>query len=52
MINLRISTKALRSIEHNGGLDSYLMSTSNRKLTDEAVKIKNSIAKAGENTEA
>ncbi len=52
IINLRVSTKALRSIEHNGGLDSYLLSTSNRKLTEEAVKIKNSIAKAGENTEA
>ena len=38
-------SKTLRSIEHNGGLDSYLESTSNTKLTEEAKKIKKSIAK-------
>ena len=42
---LKISAKTLRSIEHNGGLDSYLETTSNSKLTDEAKKIKKSIAK-------
>ena len=42
---LKICSKTLRSIEHNGGLDSYLEKTSNAKLTDEAKKIKKSIAK-------
>ena len=42
---LNICSKTLRSIEHNGGLDSYLEKTSNTKLTDEAKKIKKSIAK-------
>lgn len=45
IFKLKICSKTLRSIEHNGGLDSYLESTSNTKLTDEAVKIKKTIAK-------
>ncbi len=42
---LKICSKTLRSIEHNGGLDAYLESTSNTKLSDEAKKIKKEIAK-------
>ena len=40
---LKICSKTLRSIEHNGGLDSYLEKTSNTKLTPEAKQIKKSI---------
>lgn len=46
IFKLKICSKTLRSIEHNGGLDSYLESTSNTKLTEEAKKIKKSIAKS------
>ena len=42
---LKICSKTLRSIEHNGGLDSYLESTSCGKLTDEARKIKKAVAR-------
>ncbi|MBQ8662024.1 MAG: 50S ribosomal protein L28 [Alphaproteobacteria bacterium] len=45
MFKLKVCSKTLRSIEHNGGLDAYLESTSNSKLTEEAKKIKKSIAK-------
>lgn len=45
IFKLKVCSKTLRSIEHNGGLDSYLESTSNNKLTDEAKKIKKAIAK-------
>lgn len=45
IFKLKICSKTLRSIEHNGGLDSYLETTSNNKLTEEAKKIKKSIAK-------
>ena len=44
-VPMRISTNALRTIEKNGGLDSWLMGTSNAKLTPEALKLKNRIAK-------
>ncbi len=45
IFKLKVCSKTLRSIEHNGGLDSYLESTSNTKLSDEAIKIKKTIAK-------
>lgn len=45
VFKLKVCSKTLRTIEHNGGLDSYLESTSNSKLTDEAKKIKKAIAK-------
>ena len=45
VFKLKVCSKTLRSIEHNGGLDSYLESTSNTKLSDEAKKIKKAIAK-------
>jgi len=38
--NMRISLHTLRSIEHNYGLDGYLLSTSNTKLSAEALRIK------------
>ena len=45
IFKLKITSSTLRSIEHNGGLDSYLESTSNTKLTPEALKIKKQIVK-------
>lgn len=42
---LKICSKTLRSIEHNGGLDSYLESTACSKLTDEAKKIKKAVSR-------
>lgn len=46
IFRMKICSKTLRSIEHNGGLDSYLETTSNTKLTEEAKKIKKTIAKS------
>lgn len=43
---MRICAHTLRSVEHNGGLDAYLLGTSNLKLTDEAQRIKRKIKKA------
>ncbi len=45
VFKLKITAKTLRSIEHNGGLDAYLESTSSSKLSAEAVEIKKAIAK-------
>lgn len=39
-VRMRVSTAALRTIEKNGGLDAFLLSTPNRKLPEEAVKVK------------
>lgn len=45
-IRMRITTSTMRTIDHNGGLDAYLLSTSDTKLTAEARKIKRMIEKA------
>lgn len=46
MVRMCVSTRAIRTIEKNGGLDAYLLGTSNRKLTPEALRIKRRITKA------
>lgn len=45
-VPLKISADALRSIEHKGGLDAYLLSTSTLKLAPEGIKLKNRIKRA------
>ncbi|MDH5188477.1 MAG: 50S ribosomal protein L28 [Rhodospirillaceae bacterium] len=45
-VSMRICASTIRTIEHNGGLDAYLLGTSNRKLTTEAQKLKRRIQRA------
>ncbi|MBF0248614.1 MAG: 50S ribosomal protein L28 [Alphaproteobacteria bacterium] len=45
-VSLRVCASTIRTIEHNGGLDAYLLGTSNLKLTDEAKKLKRRIQRA------
>ena len=42
-ISLRITAATLRSIEHNGGLDAYLLNHSSLKMTAEAGRLKRQI---------
>lgn len=44
-VQLRVSAAGLRTVEKNGGIDSFLKSTANRKLTDIARKLKRSLEK-------
>lgn len=45
-IRLRLSTHALRTVEHNGGLDAFLLGTPNRDLPEEAQVLKRRIARS------
>ena len=45
-IQMRISVNGIRTIEHNGGLDAFLLGTPNRKLPEEAQVLKRRIARA------
>jgi large subunit ribosomal protein L28 len=45
-VRLRMSTRAIRTVEHNGGIDAYLLSTPNTKLTDEGKALKRRIGRA------
>jgi large subunit ribosomal protein L28 len=47
-VRLRVSTRGLRTIEHNGGLDAWLLDTADTKLDDEMRRLKRQIAKAKE----
>ena len=44
-VKLRVSTHGLRSVEHNGGLDNWLLKTNDSKLSPRVVKLKKEIAK-------
>ena len=45
-VRLRLTTHALRTIEHNGGLDSFLLGTPNRSLPAEAQVLKRRIERS------
>lgn len=44
--SLRISAHALRSVDHRGGLDAYLVKAKDHELSDRALQIKREIAKS------
>ena len=46
VVRLKLSTRAIRSVEHNGGLDAYLLKTANDKLPPEAAVLKRKVKKA------
>jgi large subunit ribosomal protein L28 len=50
--SLKLTAATLRTVEHNGGIDAYLLGTPNIKLTDEAIKIKRQIKKAAATQQA
>lgn len=46
MVRLRLATAAIRSIEHKGGLDAFLLDAKDAVLSLEVRRIKRRIAKA------
>lgn len=46
VVRLRLSTRAIRTIEHKGGLDRFLIETSDTKLPEEALALKRKVKKA------
>ena len=47
-VSLRVSAHALRSVEHNGGLDLFLLKASDDQLSARVQKLKREIAKKTE----
>ncbi|MCH4142546.1 MULTISPECIES: 50S ribosomal protein L28 [Acetobacter] len=45
-VRMRVTARGLRTIEHNGGLDAFLLGTANRKLPTEALVIKRRLQRA------
>ncbi len=44
-IRFRVSTNGLRSVEHVGGLDNWLLKSADIKLSPRALKVKRELAK-------
>ena len=45
-IPLKVSTRAIRTVQKHGGLDNFLVHMDERKLAPEAVKLKRKVHKA------
>ena len=46
MVRVRLTARGIRTVEHNGGLDAFLLGTPDSKLGDEARRIKRRVEKA------
>jgi len=44
-VHLRISTRAIKTIEKNGGIDAWLLGTADSRLTGDLKRLKRRIAK-------
>ncbi len=44
-VRLRVSTNALKSVDHRGGLDAFLLKARDTELSQRAVELKRQIAK-------
>jgi len=47
-VPLRVTANGIRTIEHNGGLDAWLLGTRDSRLGKEALKVKKQLLKAQE----
>jgi large subunit ribosomal protein L28 len=45
-VRMRLSTRGIRTVEHNGGIDTYLLTTPNSRLSNEARVLKRRIERA------
>lgn len=45
-VTLRLTANGIRTVEHNGGIDSWLLGTRPSRLSEEALKIRKQIQKA------
>ena len=45
-VRMRVTSNGIRTVEHNGGLDAFLLSTPNRRLPPEAQVLKRRILRA------
>jgi large subunit ribosomal protein L28 len=45
-VRMRVTTRGLKTIEHNGGIDAFLLSVNDSKLSDEALQLKRRVQRA------
>lgn len=45
-VSMRLTARGIRTVEHNGGIDAWLLATRDSRLSDTARKIKKQIFRA------
>ncbi|HBM90506.1 MAG TPA: 50S ribosomal protein L28 [Rhodospirillaceae bacterium] len=45
-VTLRLTARGIRTVEHNGGIDAWVMETRKSRLSDEILKIRKQMEKA------
>lgn len=45
-VRLRLTAYGIRTVEHNGGIDSYILGTRPSRLSEEALKVRKLLEKA------
>lgn len=45
-VKLKLTAATIRTVDHNGGLDEFLLTTADSKLTEDAVTLKRRIKRA------
>ncbi len=45
-VRVRVTARALKTVEHRGGLDAFLLKASNEQLSPECLKLKRELKKA------
>ena len=51
-VRLRVSAHALKTVEHRGGLDAFLLKAGNDDLSDRVLKLKREIQKVAKDAKA
>jgi len=45
-VTMRLTANGIRTVEHNGGIDGWVMGTRKSRMSDEALKIRKAMEKA------
>jgi large subunit ribosomal protein L28 len=51
-VRMRLSTRGIRTVEHNGGIDAFLLATPDRRLPAEARVVKRRLLNAQQKRQA
>ncbi|MCL2469336.1 MAG: 50S ribosomal protein L28 [Alphaproteobacteria bacterium] len=51
-VRLRLTARGIRTVEHKGGIDAFIMGARKSRLSDEALKIRKAMEKVSEQKSA
>ena len=47
MVKMKVSARGIKSVEHNGGIDNYILNLKNKNHTKETLNLKKIIVNSG-----